>query len=126
MSMEMFCQGIFKYFEVDKYDENMLISLIIRDIYLNDIIYLESFDKWKEYTVNKKTWEDFNMDFERKIVKVATIFEKLIDQLVNMNYENKQKKHIIMQILSISKYIYSKNYDVNRILNNCKTLFSVN
>jgi len=66
------------------------------------------------------------MDFERKILKVATIFEKLIDQLVNMKYENEKTKHIIMQILKISKYIYTKKYDVNRILNNCKTLFSVN
>ena len=125
MSMEVFCKGIFKYLEMKEHDENMLISLIIRDIYLNDIIYLEHFDKWKEYTTKKKTWEDFNMDFEKKIIKVAKIFEKLIDQLVNMNYENEKKKHIIIQILKISKYIYSKKYDVNRILNNCKTLFSV-
>jgi len=123
--MEVFCKGIFKYLEMKEHDENMLISLIIRDIYLNDIIYLEHFDKWKEYTTKKKTWEDFNMDFEKKIIKVAKIFEKLIDQLVNMNYENEKKKHIIIQILKISKYIYSKKYDVNRILNNCKTLFSV-
>ena len=35
-SMEVFCKEICTYFEKN-YDENMLISLIIRDIYLNDI-----------------------------------------------------------------------------------------
>jgi len=104
----------------------MLISLIIRDIYLNDIIYLEPFDKWKEYASKKKTWEDFNMDFEKKIMKVSTIFDKLIDHLINVNYENDKKKRILINILKISKFIHSKKYDVHRILNNCKLLFSVN
>jgi len=123
-SMEVFCKEICTYFEKN-YDENMLISLIIRDIYLNDIIYLEPFDKWKEYASKKKTWEDFNMDFEKKIIKVCTIFDKLIDHLVNIDYKNDKKKMIMMQILKISKFIYSKKYDVQRILNNCKSLFSV-
>jgi hypothetical protein len=124
-SLEIFCKGICTYFDEKKYDENMLISLIIRDIYLNDIIYLEHFDKWKEYTSKKKTWDDFNMDLEKKIIKISTIFEKLIDHLVNIDYENAKKKLIMMEILKISKFIYSKKYDVQRILNNCKSLFSV-
>jgi hypothetical protein len=124
-SLEIFCQEICSYFEIN-HDDNMLISLIIRDIYLNDIIYLEPFDKWKEYASKKKTWEDFNMDFEKKIMKVSTIFEKLIDHLINIDYENDKKKRVIIHILKISKFIHSKKYDVQRILNNCKLLFSVN
>lgn len=125
MSLEMFCKGIFGYFE-SNYDENMLISLIIRDVYLNDIIYIEQADTWKEYASKKKTWENFNMDFEKRILKISTIFEKLVDQLIKIDLENTAKKDIIMQILHISKFIYAKKYNEKKILNNCKTLFNVN
>ena len=126
MSLDTFCTDIAKYLDSEEHDENMILSLILRDVYLNDIIYVENVDKWKEY--KKKSWEDFNMNFKTKIFKIHTVLEKLVEKIIdtNDNYDNKFKKKSIMRILSIAKVIHSEKYDIIRIKEHCKQLFNVN
>lgn len=123
MSLDKFCNDVAKYLDSEEYDDNMIISLILRDVYLNDIIYVEIVDKWKEY--NKKSWEDFNMNFKTKISKIHTVLEKVIDKIIEINDINIRKK-LILKILSISKVIHSEKFDIVRIKENCKHLFNIN
>lgn len=123
MVLDKFCTDVAKYLESEEYDDNMIISLILRDVYLNDIIYVENVDKWKEY--KKKSWEDFNMNFKTKISKIHTVLEKVIDKIIEIDDINIRKK-IILKILAISKVINSENFDIIRIKENCKQLFNIN
>jgi len=123
MVLDKFCNDVAKYLESEEYDDNMIISLILRDVYLNDIIYVENVDKWKEY--KKKSWEDFNMNFKTKISKIHNVLEKVIDKIIEIDDINIRKK-IILKILAISKAINSENFDIIRIKENCKQLFNIN
>lgn len=123
MVLDKFCTDVAKYLESEEYDDNMIISLILRDVYLNDIIYVENVDKWKEY--KKKSWEDFNMNFKTKISKIHNVLEKVIDKIIEIDDINIRKK-IILKILAISKVINSENFDIIRIKENCKQLFNIN
>tara|TARA_B110000037_G_scaffold221716_1_gene293706 strand:+ start:6796 stop:7170 length:375 start_codon:yes stop_codon:yes gene_type:complete len=123
MVLDKFCTDVAKYLESEEYDDNMIISLILRDVYLNDIIYVENVDKWKEY--KKKSWEDFNMNFKTKISKIHNVLEKVIDKIIEIDDINIRKK-IILKILAISKAINSENFDIIRIKENCKQLFNIN
>ena len=123
MVLDQFCNDILSYLDEEKYDENMIISLILRDVYLNDIIYIENVDKWKEY--KKKTWEDFNMNFKTKISKIHLVLEKLVDKIIDIDFNNDKKKSIIVKVLSISKIIHSEKYDIIRVKENCKQLFNI-
>lgn len=123
MALDRFCSDVVAYLDAEEYDDNMIISLILRDVYLNDIIYVENVDKWKEY--KKKSWEDFNMNFKAKISKIHTVLEKVVDKIIDME-DNNIKRKTIMRILSITKVIYSENYDIIRIKENCKQLFNIN
>lgn len=123
MSLDKFCTDVAKYLDSEDYDDNMIISLILRDVYLNDIIYVENVDKWKEY--KKKSWEDFNMNFKTKIFKIHVVLEKVIDKIIEIDDLNIRKK-LILKILSISKVIHSEKFDIIRIKENCKQLFNIN
>ena len=123
MSLDKFFTDVAKYLDSEDYDDNMIISLILRDVYLNDIIYVENVDKWKEY--KKKSWEDFNMNFKTKIFKIHVVLEKVIDKIIEIDDLNIRKK-LILKILSISKVIHSEKFDIIRIKENCKQLFNIN
>ena len=123
MALDRFCSDVVQYLDSEEYDDNMIISLILRDVYLNDIIYVENVDKWKEY--KQKSWEDFNMNFKTKISKIHTVLEKVIDKIIDIDDKNIIKKFII-RILSITKVIHSEKYDIIRIKENCKLLFNIN
>ena len=123
MALDKFCTDVAKYLESEEYDDNMIISLILRDVYLNDIIYVENVDKWKEY--KKKSWEDFNMNFKTKISKIHTVLEKVINKIIEIDDINIRKK-LILKILAISKVITSEHFDIIRIKENCKQLFNIN
>lgn len=123
MALDRFCSDVVAYLDAEEYDDNMIISLILRDVYLNDIIYVENVDKWKEY--KKKSWEDFNMNFKAKISKIHTVLEKVVDKIIDME-DNNIKRKTIMRILSITKAIHGEKYDIIRIKENCKQLFNIN
>jgi hypothetical protein len=123
MTLDKFFTDVAKYLDSEDYDDNMIISLILRDVYLNDIIYVENVDKWKEY--KKKSWEDFNMNFKTKISKIHVVLEKVIDKIIEIDDLNIRKK-LILKILSISKVIHSEKFDIIRIKENCKQLFTIN
>ena len=123
MALDRFCSDVVKYFDKENYDDNMIISLILRDVYLNDIIYVGNVDKWKEY--KNKSWDDFNMNFKTKISKIHTVLEKVVDKIIDIDDKNIKKKSIL-RILSITKVIISEKYDIIRIKENCKQLFNIN
>ena len=124
MALDRFCSDVVKYLDKEEYDDNMIISLILRDVYLNDIIYVENVDKWKEY--KKKSWEDFNMNFKTKITKIHTVLEKVVDKIIDMDDDKNIKRQSILRILSITKVILCEKYDIIRIKENCKHLFNIN
>lgn len=124
--LDKFCNDILIYLDNEEYDDNMIVSLILRDVYLNDIIYVENVDKWKEY--KQKTWEDFNMNFKSKISKIHVVLEKMVDKIIDANgtENNDYKKQKLLKILSICKIIHSEKYDIHRVKENCKQLFNIN
>lgn len=124
MALDRFCNDVVKYLDSEDYDDNMIISLILRDVYLNDIIYVENVDKWKEY--KKKSWEDFNMNFKTKISKIHNVLEKVVEKIIDIDDDKIMMKKLIIKLLSIAKMIHTEKYDIIRIKENCKQLFNIN
>jgi hypothetical protein len=96
----------------------------MRDIYVNDIIYIQKFDQWKEYRMSRKCWNDFDVTFNSKIAKIGRVFEKIIDTNIANNKPD-INNNTIKKMLNLQKFIYTKEYDVVVIKDFCKDLFDI-
>ena len=123
-----FCNGVIPYLN-DYDDYNFIISLLIRDIRTNNIIYTNINNSWYEYNILLKKWIPF--DFNNILNKIDNFYEffsvQLIDYINNNELLNRNNKIKFISISNkIAKFIRSKEYDISRIYIFCKNLFSIN
>lgn len=112
----------------EELSEEKLISVILRDIYVNDIIYVDSIDSWREYKKTRKSWEQFSNDFHSKLEDVTIILEKLIPKVfeIGTKLDDETKKHVVEKMFYLTKIILKRKYNQENIIQNCKKLFSIN
>ena len=121
---------------VKKFGDNheMLISMLARDVYLNDVIYVDccriccrKFKKgeglWKEY--KQLQWFDMNMpdDLRKKVYKLTTLIQKICEKLVVSSDKSKNKAALSLMRLNLK--ITSETYDVDKIIQYSKRLYRV-
>lgn len=131
--MEVFCDQIISYIKTETTTEK-IISLTLRDIFLNDLIYIESFNKWKQYDQLQKVWRDFDeSEIASKINKLQPFFKKDLLTYLNSTEKNTKTKtfskelfYMKREITNIITFIESKNTKcIETITSQCRDLFKV-
>jgi hypothetical protein len=124
---ELFCENILPY--LDNYQNNMnyIISLMIRDIRTNDLIYCNNLSKWYEYNLYLNKWEDY--DFNNIINQISTFYRFFNNNLrnyVNRSSLNINNKLYLMRLIrNIVYFIRNELYDSDIIYEDCCKLFSI-
>ena len=106
-----------------------ILSLLIRDIRNNNIIYINLNNSWYEYNTNIKKWISF--DFNKVLNNISNFYELFNSQLINylinttiLNTNNKSKFKKISKKISI--FIIENKYNKSKINEYCCNLFSIN
>ncbi len=118
---------------IEKFGDNheMLISMLARDVYLNDMIYVSRCSVcckkgegwWKEY--KQLQWYDMKMpdDLRKKLNKLSTLIQKICERLVLSPDESKSKAAI--SLMRVNLKITSETYDCDKIIKYSKRLYRV-
>lgn len=124
----IFCEKILPYLDKYKNNLNYVISLLIREIRTNDLIYLYSIRKWYEYNLYENKWEEY--DFTIIINQINTFdnfFENQLDNFLKKSKLNKNNKNFLLNLnKKIIEFIKEKNYNKTIIYENCCKLFCIN
>lgn len=110
------------------FDKNLsnskLIALTLRDIFLNDIIYISHSQEWKIY--KSKKWQSLDEHgMKRKISKLSTILCQMIEKVIDVDIENEKKKEFINKIMKLNKILCTESYDYDKVELECMSLFAV-
>ena len=124
----IFCEKILPYLDKYKNNLNYVISLLIKEIRTNDIIYINSIRKWYEYNLYENKWEEY--DFTIIINQINTFdnfFENQLEFFIEKSKLNKNNKNFLLNLnKKIIQFIKEKNYDKIIIYENCCKLFCIN
>ena len=125
-----FCEKIIPHINELKHDNsyqklNEFISILIKEIRTNDIIYINN--KWYQYNLLKKKWERFNF---RLILNQIETFHEFFEEhlknfLLNLNLNLTNKNFLLNINQKIINFIKNKNYNERTIQSKCSKLFSV-
>lgn len=122
-----FCENILPYLDDYQNNLNHVISLMIRNIRTNDLIYCNTLKKWYEYNLYIKKWEDY--DFNQIISQISTFYKFFDENLKNYIDSLKLTKNNKLYLLRLNKnivaFIENNLYDKEKIYNDCCELFSV-
>jgi hypothetical protein len=126
--MDHFCNGLLHNIKLCKDDDEKLISLISRDVYLNDIIFVncsEIRSHWKEY--KKKSWIDMKIpnEIQRKISKLLPLLRSICKNVLELSLDPKDQKTIVLRLMDISNVITSESYDIKKMITYFETLYKV-
>lgn len=126
--IDIFCEKILPYLDKYKNNLNYVISLLIREIRTNDLIYLYSIRKWYEYNLYENKWEEY--DFTIIINQINTFDNFFENQLYNFLKKSKlnqnNKNYLLNLNRNIIEFIKEKNYNKRIIYENCCKLFCIN
>lgn len=123
--MDEFCEDIINYLKKENEMEKIL-SLIIRDIFLNDLIYIEFNSQWKQYNMKEKIWSTFNINlFIDKLDKINEFLcNDVMHYIHNSDHEKTEKFFLMKEIKHLCNYI--NNYmDKDVFIENCKKYFHI-
>lgn len=125
-----FCEKIIPHINELKHDNsyqklNEFISILIKEIRTNDIIYINN--KWYQYNLLKKKWERFNF---RLILNQIETFHEFFEEhlknfLLNSNLNLTNKNFLLNINQKIINFIKNNNYNERTIQSKCSKLFSV-
>ena len=116
-------QNILRNFD-QNYNNSKLIALTLRDIFMNDIVYISHSREWKLY--KSKKWQPLDKNgMKRKISKLSTILCQMIEKVIDVDIENEKKKEFISKIMKLNKILCTESYDYDRVESECIPLFTV-
>lgn len=100
------------------------IAFLLRDIFLNDIIYISKSREWKIY--KSKKWQTLDKKgMQRKISKLSTILCQMIEKVIDVDIENDKKKTFIKKIMRLNKILCTESYDYDKVELECMKLFAI-
>ncbi len=101
-----------------------LIAHTLRDIFLNDIIYVTNTKEWKIY--KSKKWHPLDKNgLKKKISKLSTILSQMIEKVIDVDIDNDKKKTFISKIMRLNKILCTETYQYDRVESECAPLFAV-
>lgn len=127
--MDTFCDTVIHYIRTkESIDE--IVALTLRDIFLNELIYVQYFDVWKQYDTVTKTWSDFAVDeFHDKLLKLREFFSTSLPNYLasapNLKTLPSTERHYLTKYMGcIQKYITTTEGEKN-IIEQCKKCFNI-
>jgi len=106
-----------------------IISFILRDIFMNDIIYVDTTSEWKQYVRNDKKWDTFiDLDLFQKIKKLDTLFSNVLVHYIK-KYEDNQENtlKLLLKLNELNEYVKHIDKDkFKQIVLRCQKLFTIN
>lgn len=127
MEMDAFCDGVMHYVNTED-SVDKVIALTLRDIFLNELIYVQYFDVWKQYDTTKKQWSDFPVkEFHDKLSKLRAFFSTSLPEYVERQEDttSAEVRHLKMYMALIDKYMSTTEGEQN-IIEQCKECFYIN
>jgi len=124
--MRSFCNEIIKYFEVYS-NEEKIIALTLRDIFLNDLIYVSYTNKWQQYDIKEKEWSHFDINkLVKKLDKVSSFFENELIRFVEeeSNLETIDKYYVLKQIRKVIHYM-NERLNTKTFAKKCQDYFKI-
>ena len=121
------CENVIRYISDDSNNYNKVIALILRDTFLNELIYISYTNDWKQYNMKTKEWKTFNPNvFINKLPSIRNFFMNTINPYVEAknNLSKNEKKHVNHKIKNICKYIDSIKGS-NTFINDTKRYFYI-
>lgn len=102
--MNSFYNEIIRYFEAYS-NKDKIIALTLREIFLNDLIYVSYTNKWQQYDIVRKEWSHFNIEkLILKLDKVCSFYENKLIKFVETHSEF-EPNQLIIQIHDVIKYM---------------------
>lgn len=101
-----------------------ILALTIRDIFLNDLIYIRYNTKWMQYDMKNKQWTDF--DVRQLLTKLDKLDHYYKHDLLSVMKQSHQedKEMLVKKVTKLSDYI-KKDLDIQLFLDNCSKYFQV-
>ena len=124
--MDAFCEGILTYIKNEN-DIDKIIALTLRDIYLNELIYIAYTDKWMKYNISTKKWSSFDPnEFIFKMQSIKKFFSLILSNFINKggDYSEIERFYINKEISHLCNYI-DKYFSKEDFLKICRRYFSV-
>lgn len=116
-------QNILNNFDLNL-NNSKLIAVTLRDIFMNDIIFIPDSKEWKIY--KSKKWQTLDKNgMRRKISKLSTILCQMIEKVIDVDIENEKKKNFISKIMKINKILCTESYDYDKVELECMPLFAI-
>ena len=122
--MDNFCMTVIDYIKKD-FSHNEIIAFTMRDVFLNDLIYVEYIDKWKQYETDSKKWKEFiSNDFSLKLEKLSSFFKNELWNYINIHFKQIELFYLKRELENIQKIIVNEIF-AKEIFELCKNLFSI-
>ena len=122
--MEEIYENLLTYFDDRSLRTSHILALTLRDIFLNDLVYITSAKEWKVY--KSKKWQKLDKEgMKRKILKLSNILSNLVERVIDVEINNEKKKKFINRIMKINKGLCTDSYDYDEIEKECIPYFSV-
>jgi hypothetical protein len=99
--MDEFCEDVIEHLRSEK-DRYKVITLILRDVFLNELIYVSYNNAWKQYNFHTKTWSSFDANI---LIQRMHFVHKFLSSTL-YNYVNEKHEFDLMQKSEILKTIY--------------------
>ena len=128
--MDTFCDTVIHYTKTEE-SIDKIVALTLRDIFLNELIYVQYFDVWKQYDTDTKTWSDFAVnEFHNKLLKLQDFFStSLPSYLANAQNQDTlsstERVYLKKYMGFIQKYITTVEGEQS-IIEQCKKCFNIN
>lgn len=128
--MDTFCDAVIDYIKTEEKIEKV-VALTLRDIFLNELIYVQYFDVWKQYDTKTKTWNNFEVqEFHDKLAKLRDFFStSLPNYLTNLQKQpetilSTERTYLLKYMGFIEKYITTLEGE-KEIIEQCKKCFHI-
>lgn len=110
----------------DEDDIEKIIALTLRDIFLNELIYIRYTNEWKQYDLNKKTWSDFDVNtFMKKMDFIKSFYENDLIKYIKLNVSDEiERFYLIKEVKHLTNYI-TKYMIEKTFIEHCKLFFKI-
>lgn len=124
-----YCSNAILYMNDDNNNYEEIISLVLKDLKENDIVYINRTKKWYKYNKKDKIWIEYNFNIIiSKITELYEFFEDIIgkylenNNTLNLNNKNRFK----IKSKNIASYILNHNINTEKLYKNSCKIFSIN
>ena len=124
-----YCSNAILYMNDDNNNYEEIISLVLKDLKENDIVYINRTKKWYKYNKKDKIWIEYNFNIIiSKITELYEFFEDIIgkylenNNTLNLNNKNRFK----IKSKNIASYILNHNINTEKLDKISCKIFSIN